>query len=325
MAFKKPEQVVQGTKILIYGEESTLKSRTALTFPRIVYIDADQGADSYYGEFSNNLIQISDSTTYSEVINDLDELENMLDDFDTIVLDSDTKIYENQQHTAMKVAEQRARKNKRLVEGEGLSTKEWGIIKLNHEKMYSKLFENKKEGKTIIVIAESKDEKEAVETNNGLQYKTVGITPNSAKGVKFDFDIVLEMIKNKDGTFGGSKVIKDRLGVVPQGDIILEPSYEVWAEAIEKKRNRKVKSQRRDFEKDIENDMDSFDPNSNKEATKITKKIDDVMKKLTNTQKKTLIPKFKELFDGDPVGYKTSDDTDALGKAIEIVNELVAS
>lgn len=326
MAFKKPQQLVNGTKILIYGEAGTRKSRTALTFPNIAYIDTDQSADNYLEEFADNIEMYSDSTTFAEVMDDLDEIEGN-DDVKTIVLDSDTKVYENQQHTALRVVEQRAIKAGRLKEGEGLSPKEWAVLKLNHNKMLSKLFENKKDGKTIIVICEGKDEKEAfTDSNNQTSFKTVGIKPNSDKGIEFDFDIVLEMVRDKKtGETIGAKVVKDRTGTIPEGEIVENPAYDTWAEAIEKKRKGTVKADKRNFEKDLEKDEKAFGVTS---EGIIANEIDDIKDQIKNVlvgmeqdvKVKKVSPKFKELL--GVADFTKVNDVDKLKEALKFVKSV---
>lgn len=323
MGFKKPEKTINGTKILIYGEAGTRKTRSALSFPRNAYINSDQGGDDYYEEFLDNITLVSDSTTFAEVMDDMSDIEANLDDIDTITLDSITKIYENQQHTALRVAEQRAIKNGRLKEGEGLSQKEWGVIKLNFEKMVSKLFEFKKDGKTIIVIAEGKDEKEATTDSNGnTVFKKVGITPNAQKDFDFDFDIVLEMVRDqKTKKTIGAKVVKDRLGVIEEGEIVENPSYEIWAEAIEKKRQGTVKAKKRNLEDDLDNDAKSFTATSgvNKHQDLI-EEITKVIDKLAPEKKNELAAGFKEKF--KTTKYKDVTDVKTLSEMLEFARHI---
>lgn len=287
MGLKPVEKLISGTKVLIYGEAGTRKSRFALTFPNNIYIDSDQGADMYFEEFGHNLVQASDSTTYSEIIDDLDDLERLDEHFDTITLDSITKIYENQQHVGLNIAEQRAISAGRIKEAEGLSTKEWGKIKLNSERLLSKLFEFKKEGKNIVIISESKDVKESFKDASGnTMTKKVGTTPNSSKGLEYDLDLVLETVKDeKTGVTIGVKVIKDRLGVTQEGSIIENPTYDIWKEAIEKRQKGTKKAIKRDMDKDLKHDEESFVPEDPKDL------IDQIMakiKKMNETQKNDL-------------------------------------
>lgn len=321
MAFKKPEKTISGTRILIFGEAGTRKTRTALTFPNVAYIDSDQGADNYYEEFADNLALVSDSTTFSEVNDDLEEIEDIKDDIDTIVLDSITKIYENQQHTALRVVEQRARKNGRLIEGEGLSPKEWGVIKLNHEKMLSKLFEFKKDGKIIVVISEAKDEKEAIKTPDGqLQYRKIGISPNASKGIDFDFDIVLEMVKDENDNFLGAKVKKDRLGVIPEGEIVEDPGYHIWADAIEKKRKGTVKAKKRNFEEDIAKDEKSFSATSGNKVDDLKAEALQKAGALAPVKKPKLAAQLKTEF--GTADFSKFTEEDKLKRVLDIINSL---
>ena len=319
MAFKKPEKLISGTKILIFGEAGTKKSRTALTFPRIAYIDSDQGADNYFEEFKDNLVLVSDSTTFAEVISDLDDVESDADNIDTIVLDSITKIYENQQHTALRVVEQRAMKNGRLKEGEGLSPKEWGVIKLNHEKMLSKLFELKKEGKIIIVISEGKDEKEAIVASDGsTSFRKIGITTNASKGIEFDFDIVLEMVRDpKSGKTIGAKVLKDRLGVISEGELVESPSYSIWAETIERRRQGTAKATKRNLDDDLDRDAKTFSADSNiGKIAEIIADINSIVTSLDKEGQKKVAATFKEKF--GTMAFKELKDAKVLNDMLEV-------
>lgn len=325
MGFKKPENVINGTRIMIFGEAGTRKTRVAMSFPKNLYINADQGGDDYYEEFADNLFEVSDSTTFSDVMDDLDEVENMLDDVDTITLDSWTKIYENQQHVALRVAEQRAIKSGRLKEGEGLSPKEWGVIKLNSEKMASKLLGFKKDGKTVIVIAEGKDEKEATTDSQGnTVFKKVGLMPNTQKDFDFDFDIVLEMVRDpKTKVTIGARVLKDRLGVVAEGEIVENPSYDIWAAAIEKKRKGTVKAEKKDLEGDLKRDEESFSANVGAaKVDSLISQIEALKNQLDNDGQKKLAGEFKVKYGS--AAFKDVKDVKTLQDMIKIAKALVA-
>lgn len=327
MAFKRlgEEKIINGTRILVYGEAGTGKTRFAMTFPKNAYINADQGGDDYYEEFADNLVMVSDSLTFSEVMKDVEEIENYLDEIETITIDSWTKIYENQQHVALKVVEQRARKAGRLVEGEGLSQREWGIIKLNAEKLASKLLGFKREGKTVIVIAEGKDITETiVDIQGNVSQKKIGIVPNAQKNFEHDFDIVLEMVRDpKTKKTLGAKVIKDRLGVTKEGDIIENPTYEIWAEAIERKRQGTKKAEKRDFEKLLKEDESSFNAdNESAQIEDIKNEISSIIEELTDEQKRKLQTEFiKKLGD---TKYKSTNDIDKLKKYLEVAKAIVS-
>lgn len=322
MGFKKPEKVINGTRILVYGEAGTRKTRFALSFPKNLYINADQGGDDYYEEFMDNLYQVSDSTTFSEVMVDLDEVEEMVDEVETITLDSWTKIYENQQHVALRVAEQRAIKNNRLKEGEGLSPKEWGVIKLNAEKMASKLLGFKKDGKTVIVIAEGKDEKEASTDNQGnTVFKKVGITPNTQKDFDFDFDIVIEMVRDpKTKKTVGGKVIKDRLGVIEEGELVENPTYAIWEDAINKKKQGVKKAKKIDLESTLTQDEESFSATGSTNVQPIIDEIMGILMPLSQEKK----GKFQEALVSKYKSAKFREETDPakLKDILKIIKEI---
>jgi hypothetical protein len=322
MAFKKPEATINGTRILVFGEAGTRKTRFAMSFPKNAYINADQGGDDYYEEFGDNLAMVSDSITFTEVLDDIDEIERNIDEVDTITLDSWTKIYENQQHVALRVVEQRAIKNNRLKEGEGLSQKEWGVIKLNAEKLASKLLGFKKDGKTVIVIAEGKDETEAsVDAQGNTVRKKVGITPNAQKDFDFDFDIVLEMVRDpKTKQTIGARVLKDRLGVTEEGSIVENPNYSVWADAIERKRKGVKKAAKKDLEESLKRDEQNFNADSTTaNIEEYRTQIQSVIGKLSIEKQKELAAKFKDKF--KTMEFKTISDVKILQGMVQVAKE----
>jgi len=325
MAFKKlgEDKIINGTRILVYGEAGTRKTRFAMSFPKNAYINADQGGDDYYEEFADNLVMVSDSITFSEVLEDVDEIEANLDEIDTITIDSWTKIYENQQHVALKVVEQRARKNGRLVEGEGLSQKEWGVIKLNAEKLASKLLGFKRDGKTVIIIAEGKDETETiVDAQGNTSRKKIGITPNAQKDFDFDFDIVLEMVRDpKTKKTLGARVIKDRLGVTEEGEIIENPTYEIWADAIERKRQGTKKAEKKNFEKSLKEDEASFTADTEgAQAEKVKNEIFSIINSSSKDAQKKIREAFTEKF-GDPK-FNIIDDVEKLKEYLQVAKSV---
>lgn len=327
MAFKKlsKEKVIIGTRILVFGDAGTQKSRFSLTFPKNAYINADQGGDSYYEEFADNISLVSDSLTFSEIVEDIEEIEANLDEIETVTLDSITKVYENQQFSALAIAEARARKAGRNAEAEGLSVKDWGKIKINSEKLSSKLLGLKREGKTIIVIAEGKDETESmVDAQGNSIRKKIGTVANAQKGLEYDFDIVLEMIKDeKTKQTLGAKVHKDRLGVTEEGSVIPNPSYETWAEKIRERASGTKKADKIDFEKSIENDEESFVENKEEFRTdkidRIKDEITKIINSLTKEKQGELVKAFtKEVGDAK---YLSVKEAEKLKKHLEVAKK----
>ena len=106
--FKKVEEVKTALKVLAFGATSTGKTLFSLSFPEIVAIDSEAGMTHYRNKYKS-LKYILESTSAIDVEDALDELED-LNDIKTLVIDSETKIYENMQHSALALAEKRAKK-----------------------------------------------------------------------------------------------------------------------------------------------------------------------------------------------------------------------
>jgi|GEM_PF-2370794 len=250
MAFTRPEKLCEGVRILVYGESGSGKTPFALTFPSQALIDADSSA-TFYKNNNQNILVMSTSVSAKAIMEDLSELEadsELFSQVNTIVIDSISRVYENLQHAALKVVENRAIKNQRMVEAEGLSPKEWGIIKLVYDRLIGKLFEYSKMGKNIVIVAEGKDEKEPVKQPDGtVTFVTVGTTYNSSKGAEYDFDVVLQFSKNKDGS-SIARVIKDRTMTFTPNNVIEMATYEHWKDSILQANTGRVRS-REEIEK----------------------------------------------------------------------------
>jgi len=236
MGFQKKEEVLAyvGGKVLAFGATGSGKSTFAGTFPNINLVDSEDG-NTYYLESNPNIIGVMRTTSASEVQETLDELndEEALKDFDTIAIDSGTKLYENMQAAAYEVVEKRSRKQmrkgKEVDMGDlGLATRDWGHIKRWNQALKTAYIIFSSLGKWVVEIAHQKD---IFDDPSSLNKKKIGEAPDLAKKAEHDFDIVLQMFtkEDKDGnvTYFG-KIYKDRTGVTKKGEIIENPSFEIW-------------------------------------------------------------------------------------------------
>lgn len=277
MAFTKPEKVKEGVKILAYGDSGSGKTPFVLSFPHLALADAD-GSSTFYKNDCPNIEVMTNTGSIKEISEEFDDLESEDEVFNTIEsigVDSISRYYENLQHAALKVVEQRARKSARLVEGEGLSPKEWGVIKLHYDRFISKLMYYSKLGKNIIVVAEGKDEKEPVKQADGsVTYIKSGITYNSSKGAEFDFDIVLEF--TKDGKGGSlAKVVKDRTRTFKVDEVVEMANYSHWKDTIEKSQSgrKRNKEEINNIDHNIDKEVEGFKEDSVEETVKKIRKL----------------------------------------------------
>lgn len=250
--FQKPKKSKRGIKMLVYGGWDVGKTLFTLTFPRNAVIDTEDGSSNYV-EHENMALRLV-TTSASDVEEALNEIEDTyMDEIDTVTIDSETKIYENLQHAGIVVAEKRARKNKRDTFAEGLSTKEWGKIKLIHKRINSKLISLSALGKNVVVVAQLSDEKEKV----GEDYIKVGEKPNGIKGLEYDFDIVLKLCFDKSTGRRYGVIEKDRTSTYKTGQEVDNPSFDHWKHIVSE--NSKLESNKINLNKDIDQDKTAFE------------------------------------------------------------------
>lgn len=322
MALRKPNERKEnkkGWKFLIYGTPGSGKTPFSLTFPKQLFVDSDDGAGDGTGIYSNENVLIESATlSFKELKEDLDAIEGedkLFNSIETITVDSISRFYENQQHSALKVVDQRARKNKRLVEGEGLSVKEWGRIALDYDLMYGRFLEYAQIGKTIVILAEQKDRNE----NIGGQPTKVGVMPNAPKNVEHDFDIVIRTYKDDMTGEVFGEVLKDRTEKFKVGDTIEKPSYNHWADVIEKRKDGKEVSKDKvvSMEKQIDKQAEEFD----EDFSILKNEINSVVQQLSANGKKQFAGLLKKEF--DKINFKDFMKKEELNTTLKFAKEVL--
>ncbi len=250
--FRKAEASKKGLKVLAYGDSGVGKTTFALTFPQIAAIDSETGMSHY--ENNPNLVFISNTNSAYDVEDAIVEIEDSyLSEIKTFLIDSETKVYDNMQVSAMEVEEKRAKRKGGEIEDSTVSVRGWGRIKLINKRLQNLKISLSSKGINIVSIAQVEDVKE----KRGENFVKVGEKPNMAKGVQFDYDIVLKLFTEK--TSGGNDEVykavveKDRTSVFKKGDIIENPSFDYWKDYYEN--NNKLKEVVVDFNKDLQKDM----------------------------------------------------------------------
>lgn len=322
MALQKREKKCEGVTFLWYGDSATGKTPTGLSFPNQVLFDSD-GGTKFYDEYNDNILSESNTLSFKEMNDDLDELENDDDLFEkteTINIDSATRYHENMKHAALKVVEQRARKAGRLIEGEGLSFKEYGTMQLHYDRFFARLLTYVKMGKNLSYVAEGQDETETrTDSNNNQVSVKVGVKPNLPKGSKFDFDVVVNTYTENGKAYG--RVEKDRTKTFSIGDVIEMPNYSHWEEAIKKAQQGKVRNKEdiKSFEQTLEEEADSLNGVASNDLDKIKDEITSIVNGLTKTKKEEIAKEFtKELGD---MKYLSVSDYSKLKKYLEIAKK----
>ncbi|WP_283697640.1 AAA family ATPase [Clostridium perfringens] len=314
--FKLAEETKSGLKVLAFGDSGSGKTSFALSFPKIVAIDSEDGMAWYKGrERGKNLKYILNTTSADEVEEALEEIEEeLIGEIDTFVVDSETKIYENQQHGGLELAEKRARTKGQSVDDANLSQREWGKIKLIGKRMQSSKIKIASMGVNVISIAQEK----AIKEKKGENWIITGYEPDTGKGLKYDYDLVLRLYtEEKDGEeLFKARVIKDRTEVTKKGQILDNPSYEIWRDVVEGKQNKKEEVI--DFKKDIKRDEIQM-LNEYEAAEKMAEELREIIGKATKEDKSKIISKCKELKIENPL---KCDDISAMSKLMDFVKKM---
>lgn len=241
-------------KILIYGESGSGKTVFALSFPKSIVVDSEDGYSWYEGtERTRNVVGILDSQSYDDLENLMDELDDANDEeFSSLVIDSETKVYENIKEALQNVEETRAARKGRDVLDANLSMRSYGKIGQLSGRLQNAKLRLASRGLNIISVAQEKDEME--DAGNGQRVK-VGEKPNMDKRARFDYDVVIRLF-TKDNKYYG-EIEKDRLEVFERGDIVENPSYQNWAHRLESKDNQ-GEVVAKDFSKDAEKSQKAY-------------------------------------------------------------------
>ena len=241
-------------KILIYGESGSGKTVFALSFPKSIVVDSEDGYSWYEGtERTRNVVGILDSQSYDDLENLMDELDDANDEeFSSLVIDSETKVYENIKEALQNVEETRAARKGRDVLDANLSMRSYGKIGQLSGRLQNAKLRLASQGINIISVAQAADEME--DAGNGQRVK-VGEKPNMDKRARFDYDVVIRLF-TKDNKYYG-EIEKDRLEVFERGDIVENPSYQNWAHRLESTDNQ-GEAVAKDFSKDAEKSQKAY-------------------------------------------------------------------
>lgn len=319
--FRKPMQRKQGLKILMYGVDGSGKSWTALTFPRLAIIDTESKLGVYENnpEKNQNILGISDTVNYYDVIDLMEEVVANPKTYSTFVIDSETNLYDSMQVAMMEVEESRAKKKGKSADDATVSMRGWGKVKLNNARLKNLRAQMSANGITMISIAHKKDIFEEI---NGKQVK-IGEMPDLRKGSKHDYDVVLRFFKKKDIATGEYKffaeVEKDTTLTYKMGTQLENVSYDNWKEYIE--RNQKGETVKSSYDNAIketvttaEEDDKGFEELS-KEFVKLFKEVKD-----KDEKNKELVTNLLKINNVD--SYKNPNCFDGLKVVVEKMKEM---
>lgn len=312
--FKKVEETKTALKVLAFGASGSGKTTFALSFPKIVAIDSEAGMEFYKG--NKNLKYILNTTSADELEEAMAEIEDeLIDEIGTLVIDSETKIYENQQHSALNLVEKRARKKGQSVEDANISQREWGKIKMISKRMQSEKIKLSSMGINVVSIAQMKEIKE----KKGDTFVVTGYAPDSGKGIEYDYDVVLRLFTEKDKSGSEiykAEVLKDRTGTFKRGQVIENPNYNMWKSIVDGRADKKENIL--DFAKDIDKDENTLKAEV-ETAEELTEELKSLIKRASD--KTAIKTKFNEL--GIDVKNIQASEPKVLIEAIEFTKGLV--
>jgi phage nucleotide-binding protein len=171
---KKPNELTQSKiklKGLIYGQPGTGKTSVALSSPKPLLIDFDNGLRRVSKQYQTDSVQIE---SYQNLL-DILEKENITN-YETIVIDTLGKMID-------RIADWLAISNPKVKQADGqLSMKGWGNVKAEFQRLL-KLLESK--NKSVIFIAHEKEEKVGDEV-----MKRPDVAGSSGKDIVKDLDFM---------------------------------------------------------------------------------------------------------------------------------------
>lgn len=285
--FRKPRARKIGLKVLVTGNTGSGKSLFGLTFPNIYALDSEAGLALYEeSEKGKNLLGIANTQSFKELENAIKEISKMAQNKDnnigTMLIDSESKIYQNILETLGAVEENRARRAGRDVLDASISIRSWGKIKQIATKLQNMKIDLSSKGVNVVSVSQVEDIKE----KQGDNFVKVGEKPVAAKNIEYDYDIIINLFTDEiDGkTVYKGEIKKDRTGKTQVGDIIENPTFEIWND----KANSKGEIIESNFQEDVSKDIatvESEEQEANETDEDKAKKIVEEIKAKVNSNK----------------------------------------
>lgn len=281
---EKPGTHKKGLKILVYGDTGTGKTSFALTFPKSLILDTEDGYEWYENtEKAKNMAGIVRSQSFDDLDDLLDQLDRDSSEYSTFVIDSETKIYENLQEALLDVEERRARKKHRDELDANISQRSWGKIKQISLRLQNEKIRLASQGVNIVSVSQAAD----VMENSGDTMVKVGEKPDMHKKAKYDYDIKLRLYI-KDGKYYG-EVEKDRTDTYSVGTVLENPSYDNWKDRVEGKENQGT-TKDVNFTESVDKSKKAYE-NELKSEMSFEERVRDYAAELDDAQKKEFVEK----------------------------------
>lgn len=323
--FRKPAEKRMGVKVLLLGEKGVGKSVFSLSFPKVFAIDAEAGMVFYeeHPQFGKNLLGVANTQDFNDLSEAITEIEQSVkadpDSVGTFVVDSETKIYENLTDASLQVEEKKAKANGRDVNDSAVSMRGWGRIKAIATRLDNAKIDLSSKGVNVISISQIADVKE----KKGDNFVKVGEKPVMQKGAEYSYDIVLKLFvqqnpKNGEFTYK-SMTLKDRTGVTKVGQVVENPSYDVWKEFLESRSGAELLNS--NLSGDSSKAKKSLEEEDAKAERSVVDKFKDALS-LGEEQKKKALEMVKEYKIKNPLKPENAKELKALGDIVETVEAM---
>lgn len=311
---KKPTVEKRALKVLGFGDSGTGKTTFALSFPKNVITDSEDGYAFYKSNPNIALMATTNSIYDLEEI--LDEVSELIEqsEIGTFTTDSISKFYANLQYVYQDLVEKRARRKGQDVDDAGLSQREWAKIKNTLKRINDTKLMMASKGINIVDIAQQKD----LQEKRGDTFVKVGVTPDYVKNANYDYDIILNMYTEEDKKTGEThyyaKVLKDRTQKYKKNEIIENPSFKNWEDIYNGYANAKEVVV--DFKADYTKDSAKTE-SEEASATELADKIKTFIKTANAEQKATVAKAMKSLNNIKDLSSNPVEDLKAIVDLIE--------
>lgn len=322
--FKKPSQIVAGTKFLFFGDTGSGKSIAGLSFPKLFVIDSEAGITYYqnHPEYGKNILGIANTQNFNKLLEAYDEVGEMIEEdpnsVKTLVVDSITKISNNLNDTVLQVEERKARRKGNDPDDSAISIRGYGRIKNIGIRIQNAMIDLSSKGCNIVFIAQDKPIKKKV----GDQFVVVGHEPDSFKQSAFDFDVIVRTYTQIDQSTGEvtylGEVLKDRTNVCKRGQVIENVSYNIWKEFLE---GSNVGNINTSFSKDLDKAKETLEKQDEEEEKTTVDKFRESMNTATEEQKKQVIEMISKYKIKNPLDPKDPKEFKALEEIVKTVFE----
>ena len=294
MSFRDVKKTKIGGKFLVYGFSGTGKSFFGCTFPKIAAIDSETGLGFYEGEdleiagkTYNNLVSVDTTANLDDLEEDLDAInEGEMEGIETLLIDSETKMYNTMDIACSEVVEKKAK-----LSGKNVDTRtKWEMVKNINTKLQQAKISASAQGFHVVSTAQAKDIMGGKDNQ-----EVIGHTYDAHKSLKFDYDIVLYFYTERDKITKELKhmaiVEKDRTRTFNEGEILENPTYDLWKPYFDKRNGLEVNGA--NFTKDLKSSITTVLTDSEK-SEKLAKELKSMI--LKNKDNKEFSSKAKELF-----------------------------